>query len=289
MTTVAADTRALFARLRAEVHSTLRAKIDGSQGGVPTFFDSVLLSAIARLERGAATEDSPGSGSEYGHRLLASYARLRAAPRLVSYAARAAESKAWIPLPWECREWQFNATQGVTECLRWRGLPLFKSVFDFAVYPMLLADVRPASVIELGSGTGASALWFADILQAHGSGAHVYSIDLTPPAIDASAVTFITGDCRNLESVFESHGLLALPHPWVVIEDVHVDTGHILGYLARILRRGDYLIVEDSHRKTDALADLNRTFGAHFQVDTRYTDFFGRNSTCSADSILVAT
>ena len=49
-------------------------------------------------------------------------------------------------------------SQGVFDCMQWRGMPLFKTVYDFSIYTMLLWALKPRTIIELGSGTGASAV-----------------------------------------------------------------------------------------------------------------------------------
>ena len=41
-------------------------------------------------------------------------------------------------------------SQGTAACLTWKGAPLFKSVFDFAILPMLLWELKPATVFEIG-------------------------------------------------------------------------------------------------------------------------------------------
>ena len=50
---------------------------------------------------------------------------------------------------------------------------------------------------------------------------------------------------------------------------------------------GDVLYVEDSLTKRRDLARFTTEFAGAYKVDTRYTDFFGRNATCAVDSILV--
>jgi cephalosporin hydroxylase len=140
-------------------------------------------------------------------------------------------------------------------------------------------------LIELGSGSGASALWFADIARAFGITAHIYSVDLHRPEIEASGVTFIQGNCFEIGRVLPLSFLQDLPHPWLVIEDMHKNTLGVLRYFSGMLRAGDYLIVEDSRSKQEALCEFVKYHESEFRVDTRYTDFFGRNATCSADSI----
>ena len=68
--------------------------------------------------------------------------------------------------------------QGAPSLMHWRGVPLMKTVFDYALYPMLLAELKPRTIFEIGSGLGASAVWFADHLKMLGIGGHVHSIDI---------------------------------------------------------------------------------------------------------------
>ena len=102
-------------------------------------------------------------------------------------------------------------------------------------------------------------------------------------------ITFIEGDCEAIDSALPAQMLRSLPHPWLVIEDAHVNVSGVLRYLHSFLARGDYLVVEDSDGKQDELHHfLDRRAGCYL-VDTHYTDFFGRNATSAQDSILVRT
>ena len=177
--------------------------------------------------------------------------------------------------------------QGAPSLMRWRGTPLMKNVFDFAMYPALIAELRPQTVFEVGSGLGASAAWFADHMALCGIDGRVHSVDLVKPAADHPGVDFYQGDCSDPARLFDPALLRAAPHPWLVVEDAHHNVAAVLEQFHAFLRPGDYLVVEDSDVKRDAL----RAFvGAHprdYLVDTRFTDYFGRNATCAADSIFV--
>ncbi|MEX0923027.1 MAG: hypothetical protein WDZ84_09635 [Rhodovibrionaceae bacterium] len=83
-----------------------------------------------------------------------------------------------------------------------------------------------------------------------------------------------------------AEALAALPHPWLAIEDAHENVAGVLGYLDGFMEAGDYLIVEDSEMKKRELAQIFSDSGFSYRVDSRYTDFFGRNATCAPDSIL---
>jgi cephalosporin hydroxylase len=178
-------------------------------------------------------------------------------------------------------------SQGTASCLTWRGSPLFKSVFDFAILPMLLWELKPGSVFEIGSGNGASARWMADLIRSFGLNAQVYSADIVPIRDSYDGVHFFTGDCRSPPTLFEAELLRSAPRPYLVIEDAHVNVREVWTYIDQFLLRGDYLYIEDNISKDD---DLKTFLGGRphsYLVDTRYTDFFGRNATSAINSIFV--
>jgi cephalosporin hydroxylase len=176
-------------------------------------------------------------------------------------------------------------SQGVSDVNRWKGLPLFKGVFDAAVYPLLLMELRPATIIEFGSEAGASAVWLADLAATLGVQCHLYSIDLEPPALTHERVTFLRGDSNVVAEALPSSWLKTLPHPWLVIEDAHVNIGGVLAHLADHLRSGDYVVIEDANAERDIGLHLLSHPG-QVLVDTFFTDYFGCNATCSPDQIL---
>ncbi|MDP9050380.1 MAG: hypothetical protein M3O31_06590 [Acidobacteriota bacterium] len=275
-------------RLRSLIGGIQRSvgrKIVTEQSGTPTFFDNLMLSVLRHLrESDRRTRDGQ---TRDAIDVLVAYQLLKDQPRFADFSSRAAETKTRNRLVWELGDPQLSASQGVDECLSWRGLSLFKTVFDFAIYSMLLWELKPATIIELGSGTGASALWLADLLRIFGIEGHVYSADLNRPNLEDPRISFIRGDCSHIENVFPRLLIDNFPHPWLLIEDMHVNTPAVLLYFSDFFRIGDYLVVEDSRSKQ---VDLERFFakhGADFKVDTRFTDFFGRNATCSIDSIFV--
>ena len=179
--------------------------------------------------------------------------------------------------------------QGAPFPLRWRDLPLMKTVFDFAIYPQLLADVRPQSIFEIGSGSGASAIWLADHAAMIGAPCHVYSVDRERANTSHPGVTFYQGDCARPDTLFEAAVLRSAPHPWLVVEDAHANVAAVLGHFHGFLHAGDYLYVEDSEIKRDDIAQFLSGRDGCYLVDTRYTDFFGRNATAALDSIFLRT
>jgi cephalosporin hydroxylase len=177
-------------------------------------------------------------------------------------------------------------SQGMIDCLHWKGMPLLKTVYDFSLYPMMLWQLKPRTIFELGSGSGASAVWLSDLCKLHDLETPIYSVDLKRPDIEYDNITFLAGDSRDLGSVFTPE-MLGAPHPWLVLDDAHADVAGVLKFFHNHLKAGDYVLIEDS---PTLLGEVGRFIEQHpqnYKVDTFYTDFFGRNATSANDSILV--
>lgn len=278
----------------AKLLDALDRKIEDDQGGVPTFFDNHLKRILTQALR-------PGPEVPIGL-VLGPQAPRRQAPgpelerlrgfldrfdegRFIDYRIRRVEVPGEKPRRSEIDPHDMTLSQGAWDSLRWRGLPLFKTVYDFALYPMLIWELQPKTIIELGSGTGASALWMGDLLEAFGQGGKVVSIDIARPEASHPRVRFLQGDCERIAEVLPVMEMIGMGHPWLVVEDAHVNVLGVLRHLHPQLRHGDYLVVEDSSIKSQALARFFAETPGAYKIDTRYTDFFGQNATASFDSI----
>ncbi len=278
----------------AELLQALERKVEQDQGGVPTFFDNHLKRILTQAVR-------PGPGVPIGL-VLGPQAPRNTAPapelellrgflerfdegRFIDYRIRRIEKPGQKPRRSEIDPHDMTLSQGAWDSLRWRGMPLFKTVYDFAIYPMLIWELQPKTIIELGSGSGASALWMADLLQAFGLKGKVVSIDIKKPEVTHPRVRFLRGDCERIAEVLPVMEMIGLGHPWLVVEDAHVNVLGVLRHLHPQLRHGDYLVVEDSSIKSQALTRFFAETPGAYKIDTRYTDFFGQNATASFDSI----
>jgi cephalosporin hydroxylase len=271
--------------------------IPAAQRGAFSVFDKWFTRVTARFSQfdpRKPWEDSVRDAAQGASGLAWDLQRLRqfldrwARGRLVSFAERdAARANYDARFGTEFGADVLLACQGAPNLMRWRGLPLFKTAFDFAIYPQLLQELRPRTIFEIGSGSGASALWLADLAQTFDIDAMVHSVDIRPPAAGHPRVQFYRGDSREPATLFPAEALAAAPRPWLVIEDAHQNVPGVLAWLHEYLAVGDYLVVEDSDVKRDALAAFDAAHPRQYKVDTRYTDFFGRNATCANDSIFV--
>jgi cephalosporin hydroxylase len=281
----------------------LRTKVESEQGGLLSIFDSWftrVVTQLARLDPGRSWEDSvreeAARAPAQSQSLQWDLMRLRLfldrweQGRFVEYARREQAGIHYYPrFGTEFSIDVLLTCQGAPALMRWHDIPLMKNVFDFALYPMLLAELRPLSIFEIGSGMGASAAWFADTLASLDITAGVHSVDLKKAQAKHPQVTFHQGDCSAPEGLFELELLRSAPHPWLVVEDAHHSVEAVLHHLHKFIMPGDYLVVEDSDVKRD---DIRRFLGAHpgnYLVDTKFTDNFGRNATCAADSIFLRT
>ncbi|NEO16201.1 MULTISPECIES: CmcI family methyltransferase [unclassified Moorena] len=196
----------------------------------------------------------------------------------------------------------------------WKGIILNKGVTEIGIYPMLLWELKPKTIIEIGALNGGSAVCLADNLELFGIQGSVYSIDIDLSLLDQKArdyrkVNFIEGDCHNLSAVLPKTMLNQLPHPWLVIEDAHVNVLGVVEYFHNNgLTSGDYLIVEDTNKSIwdygsenwedqeeyekgrQKMSNLRSWLLDHedeYLIDTYYQDMYGYNGSKNWNSILI--
>ncbi|KAK3748189.1 hypothetical protein QZH41_012993 [Actinostola sp. cb2023] len=161
----------------------------------------------------------------------------------------------------------------------------------------MLWDIKPRTIIEFGANSGGSALYMADMMKMYGYNTHVYSMDiylglLAPLAKEKREdLTFIEGDCNKVEKAFPADFLKTLRHPWLVLENAHINAFGVLDYLDQFTAPNDYILVEDTdpgipsdtitgggcwgRRKMNYLIKFMQKHSERYRVDKRYTDFFG--------------
>jgi cephalosporin hydroxylase len=254
------------------LHRT-RARLDSEQQGIPTYYQRRVLRQ--------AEENDPEWQARLERHIVA-----REDGRFVPWAVRATVDLTGLD-PHRRSEIPDDVlimSQGTARPAQWRGRDLFKSAFDFALVPMLLAELRPATILEVGSGNGASAMWMADLAELHRFDCRTLSVDHCPVSATRSPVDFITGDARDLAGLLPSGALSQGPR--LVVEDAHVGVREVLEHVHGWLEEGDYIVVEDSVGKASHLEEFTNAHPGAYAVDTHYTDFFGRNATSCVDSIL---
>lgn len=185
-----------------------------------------------------------------------------------------------------------------TMAYRYHGIPMLKNPFDLALYPLLLEKAAPATLIEIGTNAGGSALWFAD----QRPEMRVISIDLeVPQGVTHPRVEFLRGDAHRLGEALPSAFIRSLPRPLLVVEDsshLAVTTGAVLDFFDQWLDPGEYVVIEDgiltAMRAGEtygggplrAIHDFLARAPGRYEVDRTFCDYFGRNVTWNVDGYL---
>ena len=255
---------------KQKVETLLQKKLK-SQGDVPTFFDNLIY------DLGIKEEDEKIYSPilNLWEQLLNSKSN-----RFSSYENRSRENCS-LSNKKRTMSWIQTATsQGTHSLIKWKDLGLYKSVYDLVIYWMLISELKPNTIVEYGSGLGGSAIWLADISSVMGFDTDVISYDINPPNMLHPKVDFV-----NLDLVQDFVILERWRGKKLVIEDAHVNVKEVLLKTDLLLREGDYLIIEDSEKKESEIVDFLSNAKNKYKVDNYYLDFFGRNTTCSIDSI----
>ena len=174
-------------------------------------------------------------------------------------------------------------SQGVKDVMRWKGLPLYKSVYDFSLISMILWKLKPRTILETGSGEGTSALWMADLCEIYDNkDCSIYSVDLEPPNQPHSKISFIKGNSNDIDKIFPD--LSIYPHPWLVLEDAHTNITGIVELFSKEMEKEDHLIIEDVRGSINKILDtlLPILHDSGMKRSNHWTDFFGPNATANS-------
>jgi cephalosporin hydroxylase len=215
---------------------------------------------------------------EYGESFLRRFVSLKSMGRFVNYLDR----RAFFGR--SANEYIRRTSQGTVQPIIWRGIPLLRTVWDFSLAPVMIQQVRPKTIIEIGTASGGSAVYYSDIQRLHDIKPNIVAVDISLPGVNADGVRFIQGDSRSISRALSDELLSELPHPWIVYEDSHVNIDGIFQYLHNYLQVGDYFCIEDVDAETQ-LFPFFQDHGDIYKVDTLFTDFFGYNNTCCPDQI----
>lgn len=196
----------------------------------------------------------------------------------------------------------------------YRGVHMWKNPLDLALYQRLIWEAKPRTIIEVGTNAGGSALWFADLLGNYGGGGKVITIDIN--TIDWESVPqggvpiiVINGDGRNLDEVIDNDRYIVIneglspdliEHPILLVEDAdHMPetTAAVLAWWHRNSLPGEYVVIEDGNVEAlypgrchgGPLPAIRAFLAEHmgeYEVDTGYTDFYGKNATFSPEGYI---
>ena len=142
---------------------------------------------------------------------------------------------------------------GVWKHMHYRGVRIAKVPSDLWNYQEIIVERDIQWVIETGTLHGGSALFFADLLVIKGSPGRVISVDFrrAPERIAShEKIDFVIGDSACAETAERVESMLPDDRgPLFMILDSNHTRDHVfdeLDCLVPVLRKGDYLVVEDT-------------------------------------------
>ncbi|MBC6369019.1 CmcI family methyltransferase [Algoriphagus sp. AK58] len=173
----------------------------------------------------------------------------------------------------------------------YKGVPCIKCPFDYVLYQMIIDEIKPDLIIEIGTNKGGSTLYLADLLELQGKGV-VHSIDISDGCSqlvkDHPRISLFHQGWENYDLAMASNYSKVL-----VIEDASHYYPSTLGAIqkfSQVVTPGSYLIVEDGiiddlglkkeyqGGPVKAIEEfLNST--SEFEIDMKWVNFFGPSAT----------
>jgi cephalosporin hydroxylase len=154
----------------------------------------------------------------------------------------------------EYHQWYYE--NRIWEQTTFLGVPALKSVSDLWNYQEILVDFKPSLIVEFGTWSGGSALYFATIMDWVSDDYHILSVDVDHAKVSESVyrnshIELLQSDTTN-PAVAERIRVLrnAHPGPMFCILDSDHHKEHVLSELMELRSMtvpGDYLVVEDSN------------------------------------------
>jgi cephalosporin hydroxylase len=182
--------------------------------------------------------------------------------------------------------------QGLKNTVTWKGETILKTVYDLIIYQMLLWELKPKTIIEIGSGNGSSSRYLNDLNKIYKNNCEIFTFDILNKNNFEDNIHYLNVDLNDLNSLNKYLDIFNnLKKPTLIIEDAHVNYNQVIKYFSKFLINGDYFIIEDPQSYLDPSMNKlsiiqNICEKENFMIDTKYTDYFGVNTTSARNSIL---
>jgi cephalosporin hydroxylase len=181
----------------------------------------------------------------------------------------------------------------------YKNVPAKKCPFDYVLYQMLITEIKPDLIIEIGTNKGGSALYIADLLELNCHG-EIHTIDL--PENKEDIMLHSHPRIKIFKEGFAGYNTSSLtPNKKVMIID---DGSHIYEDILATLEKfspfvspGSYFIVEDGiitelgvenqyHGGPQKAIREFMVKNTNFEIDRKWCDFFGTNATFNVNGYL---
>ena len=180
----------------------------------------------------------------------------------------------------------------------YRGIKAIRCPFDYVIYQMIINEVKPDLVIEIGTRFGGGALYIADLLDNIGNGV-LHAVDIVdnvnPEVKKHERIKFFFNGWKDYDlSLTEGYEKI------LVIEDashMYEDSIGALNKFHKVVTKDSYFIVEDGivnklgmeKRFEGGPLKAIREFlpdNPNYIVDRKWCDMFGKNATFNVNGYL---
>jgi cephalosporin hydroxylase len=182
---------------------------------------------------------------------------------------------------------------------KYRGVETLKSPFDYVMYQMIISDLKPDLIIEIGTNCGGSSLYLADLLEINGKGI-IHTVDIVDqvksdlvkqhPRIERFLGGYLQYD-TSITSNFERI---------LVIDDgshKYEDVIQAMNIFKNIVSVDSFMIIEDGslswmgweeRYNGGPLKAINEfiSLNENYEIDRKWCDFYGKNVTLNPNGFL---
>jgi len=180
----------------------------------------------------------------------------------------------------------------------YRGIKAVRCPFDYLMYQMIISEVKPDLIIEVGTRKGGGAYYMADLLENIGNGI-VHTIDIEDDVDtivkEHKRIKFFTEGWANYDIEIAKNFDRIL-----IIEDashMYEDTIGVLNKFHELVSLNSYFVIEDGiinelglekQYEGGPLRAIREFLPNHpeYIVDRKWCDMFGENATFNVNGYL---
>jgi len=144
----------------------------------------------------------------------------------------------------------YHSNERTWENTYWMGHQTLKCPLDMWIYQEIIFDTKPDVIIETGTFSGGSALFFAMICDSIGEGRIItIDIEIRPHRPEHPRITYLSGSSTSQEIVDNVKEIIGNNKKVLVILDSEHTKDHVLQeckMYSQFVNKDSYLIVEDS-------------------------------------------
>jgi SAM-dependent methyltransferase len=181
----------------------------------------------------------------------------------------------------------------------YRNIPTHKCPFDFATYQMIINEIKPDLIIEIGTFKGGSTLYYADLMNNLGHG-EIHTINIIDDVDDELVINHPR--IKRYINGYQNYDLKLAENfeKIIVIDDGSHNSFEVLEAFKKfknLVSVNSYYIIEDGIlselgydetydggplKVKDEILNISK----NYVIDRKWCDFFGYNATFNPDGFL---